>query len=241
MWPKEKEAFEKAAPENLVLQKVYLSFYQNGFTANHILGYTGKDSGNKRQSRITICSSRIPRPPKDSNPLLTNSSQERWAGVTISIDATGKKVSEKVAIPPVAGDTVITTLDVELQRLCEKVLSTSAKRGAIVIIDPNNGDILAMASWPVLNPNSFVPNISEEAYNKLRDNPENPLLPRALPLRIPAGVPAFKVVVGMAALESGAITLKDEFDGPAALQVGNMLMHNWRKDDAGQLNFHEGL
>ena len=65
-------------------------------------------------------------------------------------------------------------------------------------------------------------------------------MPRAYRSKYPPGS-TFKVFVGIAALESGAITLKDQFDGPAAYQVGNTVMHNWKKDDAGQLNFHEAL
>ena len=241
LWPKEKAAFDKAAPEHLVLQKVYLRFYQNGPLAGHIVGYTGK---NGRALDKPIENNDLLWPETEGREGLESTFNDQLTGklgqMDISIDATGKKISEKVAIPPMAGDTVVTTLDLDLQRLCEQVLSKSAKRGAIVIVDPNSGDILAMASWPVFNPNSFVPNISEEAYKALENDPEDPLLPRAYRSAYPPGS-TFKVFVGIAALESGAITLKDEFDGPAVLQVGNMLMHNWKKDDAGQLNFHEAI
>ena len=241
LWPKEKEAFEKAAPENLILQKVYLRFYQNGSLAGHILGYTGK---NGHPLDKVIENNDLLWPETEGregiestfNPQLTG----KMGQMNISLDATGKKISEKLAIPPVAGDTVVTTLDMELQRLCEQVLSKSAKRGAIVIIDPNNGDILAMASWPVFNPNEFVPSISEQDYNKLRDDPEDPLLPRAYRSAYPPGS-TFKVIVGLAALESGAISLHDEFDCPAALDIGNTVFHNWKKEGAGQLDFHEAL
>ncbi len=64
--------------------------------------------------------------------------------------------------PPVPGHTVVTTLDLHLQELAEKALEAKAKRGAIVVVDPNNGDILALASWPTYNPNAFTPTISAE-------------------------------------------------------------------------------
>ena len=57
--------------------------------------------------------------------------------------------------PPVPGYNVVTTLDLRLQELAEKALEAKAKRGAIVIVDPNNGDILAMASWPTLRSERF--------------------------------------------------------------------------------------
>ncbi|HWB61067.1 MAG TPA: penicillin-binding transpeptidase domain-containing protein, partial [Chthoniobacteraceae bacterium] len=241
LWKDERDAFKKAAPAHLVLQEVYLRFYQNGPLAAHILGYmgrTGKALTKPIENNDLLWPDYVGRDGLEEafNAQLTG----KLGQMNISIDATGKKVSQKVAFPPVAGNTVVTTLDEDLQRLCEQVLSKSAKRGAIVIADPNTGDILAMASWPEFNPNDFSSGISQEQFDKLNNDPELPLIARAYRSKYPPGS-TFKIIVGLAALESGAITLKDEFDGPAAYQVGNTVMHNWKKDDAGQLNFHEAL
>ena len=100
------------------------------------------------------------------------------------------------------GHTVVTTLDLRLQELAEKALEAKAKRGAIVIIEPNNGDILALASWPTYDPNAFIPTISAEKFKALQDDPDIPLLPRAFRSSYPPGS-VFKVAVGIAALESG--------------------------------------
>ncbi len=89
-------------------------------------------------------------------------------------------------------------------------LESKAKRGAIVILDPNNGDILALASWPTYNPNVFVPSISAEKFKALQDDPDIPLLPRAFRASYPPGS-TFKVAVGIAAFESGAIQPNDEY------------------------------
>lgn len=241
LWKDEQEAFKKAAPEHLVMQQQYLRFYPNGFVAGHIIGYTGR---NGRPLLKPLENNDLLWPETEGREGIESTFNSQLTGklgqMNISIDANGKKVSQKVAIPPVAGNTVVTTIDLDLQKLCEQVLSKSAKRGAIVMIDPNNGDILAMASWPVFNPNDFAAGISQEDYDKLDKDPEKPLLPRAYRSSYPPGS-TFKVLVGIAALESGAITLRDEFDGPAAYQIGNTVMHNWKKDDAGQLNFHQAL
>jgi len=225
----------------LVLHAVYLRFYPNANLAGHILGYAGK---NGHQLDKPIENNDLLWPETEGREGLELTFNEQLTGkvgqMNISVDASGKKVSEKVAIPPVPGYTVVTTIDQDLQRLCEQVLAKSAKRGAIVIMDPNNGDILAMASWPVFNPNMFVPTISEENFNKLRDDPENPLLPRAYRSAYPPGS-TFKVFVGIAALESGAISLHEEFSCPAAMEVGNTTFHNWKHSDGGQLDFHEAL
>jgi penicillin-binding protein 2 len=239
--PLEIERFKSRPIPNLSLRAVYQRFYPNGRLAGHIIGYAGR-------------SGRTPDKPLENNDLLWPGSEGREGleqtfdaqlngkpgQMNVTIDAAGKKISEKLAIPPQPGATVVTTIDEELQRQCELVLEKSAKRGAIVIIDPNNGDILAMASWPVFNPNIFVPSISTETFKALEDDPENPLIPRAYRSAYPPGS-TFKVFIGIAALESGAISLHDEFGCPAAFDLGRITMHNWKKTDSGSLNFHEAL
>jgi penicillin-binding protein 2 len=140
----------------------------------------------------------------------------------------------------VPGYNVITTLDLHLQELAEKALEAKAKRGAIVIVDPNTGDILALASWPTYNPNLFIPTISTEKFKELQDDPDLPLLPRAFRSSYPPGS-TFKVAVGIAAFESGAIGPKDEFQCVPALDIGNLTFHNWKKENRGPLNFVQAM
>ena len=142
--------------------------------------------------------------------------------------------------PPVPGHTVVTTLDLHLQELAEKALEAKAKRGAIVLMDPNTGDILALASWPTYNPNAFTPQISAESFKALQNDPDIPLLPRAFRSSYPPGS-TFKVAVGIAALENGTVHPDTEFSCVAAMQIGNTVFHNWKKGDRGSLNFVQAL
>ena len=160
--------------------------------------------------------------------------------MNIAFDANGVKTSEKVVIPPQPGYNVVTTLDANIQRMAEDALSKGAKRGAVVILDPNTGDVLALASWPVFNPNTFVPTITPQAFAALNNDPNIPLLPRAFRSGYPPGS-TFKVIVGLAALESGAIKPDSEFSCPAAMEIGNRTFHNWKKKGSGMLNFEEAL
>src|SRR5438094_283116 len=158
----------------------------------------------------------------------------------LTFDKDGRKTSEKLVTAPVPGYNVVTTLDLHLQELAEKALEAKAKRGAIVIVDPNNGDILALASWPTYDPNVFIPSISAEKFKALQDDPNIPLLPRAFRSSYPPGS-TFKIAVGIAALESSAVTSDDRFECVPAIQIGNLTYHNWKKGDRGALNFVQAL
>jgi len=109
-----------------------------------------------------------------------------------------------------------------------------------VIVDPNNGDILALASWPTYDPNLFVPSISAEQLKALQDDPDIPLLPRAYRSSYPPGS-TFKIAVGIAALESHAVYRDDRYECVPSIQIGNVTFHNWKKGDRGALNFIQAL
>src|SRR5437667_68395 len=112
--------------------------------------------------------------------------------------------------------------------------------GAMVVIDPNNGDILALASWPTYDPNVFVPSISADQLKALQDDKDIPLLPRAYRSSYPPGS-TFKIAVGIAALESHAVYPDDRYECVPSIQVGNVTFHNWKKGDRGALNFVQAL
>ncbi len=239
--PSEAETVRKTKPDGLTLRAVYQRFYPNGAMAGHIIGYAGREG---RTADSPLQNNDLLWPNTKGREGLEESFDEMLNGkpgqLNISVDATGRRVAEKIVLPPLAGCNVVTTLDEELQRLTEKTLAASCKRGAIVILDPNTGDILAMASQPGFNPNAFVPNIQPSVYKALADDPNIPLLPRAFRSAYPPGS-TFKVFVGLAALHQHSITLDNEFDCPHAMQIGNLTFHNWKKDNAGALNFAQAL
>jgi penicillin-binding protein 2 len=116
------------------------------------------------------------------------------------------------------------------------VLAKNAKRGAIVVTDPTTGEILALASWPTFDPNLFVPFVDSARYKAVSEDPSVPLLPRAYRSAYPPGS-TFKTFVGLAGLEDGKIKPTTEFGCPTSLAVGNFVFRNWKKVDAGSLNF----
>ncbi len=225
----------------LSLKPVYIRSYPNNKLAGAVIGYTGRTGRNADgiiQNGQTLWPETEGREGLEQtfNSMLTG----RHGKYKVTFDRDGRKTSERIVDPPVPGYNVVTTLDLHLQELAEKALAARAKRGAIVIMDPNNGDLLALASWPSFDPNEFIPSISAADFKKLQDDPNIPLLPRAYRSAYPPGS-TFKVAVGLAALETGTITPHDQYECVPAMDVGNVTFHNWKKGDRGSLNFIQAL
>ena len=228
-------------PLDMIVRPIYVRVYPNEKVAGHVIGYTGKTGRNPDgivDNHETLWPETEGREGLEQtfNDMLTGKHGE----YTLTFDKDGRKTSEKLVTPPEPGYNVVTTLDVHLQELAEKALEAKAKRGAIVIVDPNNGDILALASWPTYDPNLFVPSISSERLKSLQNDPDIPLLPRAYRSAYPPGS-TFKIAVGIAALESGAVYPDDRFECVPSIQIGNLTYHNWKKGDRGALNFVQAL
>jgi len=239
--PSEIELLQKNPIAGVVLNAVYLRFYPNAELAGHIVGYAGR-SGSTPSGPVNNNDPIFPE--AEGREGLEKTFDTQLTGepgqYNITLDAKGKIASERVSIPPQPGFNVVTTLDEGIQRRCEEILSKSARRGALVVINPNNGDILAMASWPVFNPNKFIPGISTADFKTLQDDPNIPLLPRAFRSAYPPGS-VFKVPVGLAALESHTIDIDDEFNCPPSFSLGSLTFRNWKRTDAGMLNFRQAL
>src|SRR5881227_3163394 len=229
----EYEEIKDNLPNGMIVRPIYVRTYPNGKVAGQIVGYTGKTG---RNPDGIIDNHETLWPETEGREGLEQTFNEMLTGkhgeYKLTFDKDGRKTSEKLITPPEPGYNVVTTLDLHLQELAEKALEAKAKRGAMVIIDPNNGDVLALASWPTYDPNVFVPSISADQLKALQADPDIPLLPRAYRSSYPPGS-TFKIAVGIAALESGAVHPDDRFDCVPAIQIGNITFHNWKKSDRG--------
>jgi penicillin-binding protein 2 len=239
--PDEVEAIKRNSPAGLTLQAVYQRVYPQGSTAVHIVGYASRQGGF------------ITKPVENNEPLF--SGMEGRAGLEqaydaqltgkpgvmhVSFDAQGRKSAEKVIQPPVPGSNVVTTIDLKLQRLCESSIQATGRPGAMVMTDPNTGEILVMASLPSYDPSLFVPNISTEDFAKLNDDPNFPLIGRAFASSYPLGS-VFKIITGLSMMNEGVIDPDDEFEGSPTLEIGNRIFKNHTTRHQGMLNFAGAL
>lgn len=131
----------------------------------------------------------------------------------VLVDSRGRVQDELEVVPPQAGQDLITTIDLDLQLAAEEQLAkSSTKRGTVIAMDPNNGEILAMASSPSFDPNVFVKDSTTSAGRKqiaqYYTDEQRPLLNRAIQGRYHAGS-TFKIPESIAGLQEGIITVKD--------------------------------
>jgi len=129
----------------------------------------------------------------------------------VLVDSRGHIQKELDIVPPVAGQDLITTIDLDLQKAAEEQLQKSVtRRGVIVAMDPNNGELLALASYPTFDPNLFSQRITTKGgraeYNALLNDPQTPLLNRAIQAKYPPGS-TWKIPMAVAGLQQSAITI----------------------------------
>jgi penicillin-binding protein 2 len=120
----------------------------------------------------------------------------------VETDAQGRVVRQVSYTPPVPGSNLYLSIDVRLQEAAEKALGDY--NGAVVAIDPRNGEILALVSTPSFNPNEFVAGISPEEFANLNTNSSQPLFDRALRGQYPPGS-TIKPFLALAALNYGVM------------------------------------
>ena len=155
----------------------------------------------------------------------------------VEINALGRTVGRDLpgSASPDPGKNIYLTLDVTLQKVAAEALQ--GKRGAIVAIDPNNGDILALVSSPAFDPNLFVNGIDTKSYNELLYSRDTPLLNRALQGKYPPGS-TIKPFLAAVALSYGTRTPDDEIWCPGwyALKGSKHIYRDWKKGGHGHVN-----
>jgi penicillin-binding protein 2 len=137
------------------------------------------------------------------------------------------------------------TIDRDLQQVAEdaflpEVLGGTPKRGALVALDPRNGDVLAMVSRPAFDPNGFAAGLDADAWKKLVEDEARPLQNRALSGQYPPAS-TYKVFVAAAALEEGVVDPSEPVFCPGTFKLGRRTYRCWKRGGHGAVNLHEAL
>ncbi len=158
----------------------------------------------------------------------------------VEVNAQGRVIRVLERTPPQPGKNIYLTIDAGLQK--EAMDSLKGKRGAIVAMDPNNGDILALASTPSYDPNLFVNGIDHLTYNKLLSSKDTPLVNRVLQGTYPPGS-TIKPFMGLVALSYSVRRPDDDIWCPGwyTLKGSSHLYRDWKKQGHGQVDLHYAI
>jgi penicillin-binding protein 2 len=162
----------------------------------------------------------------------------RDGGEQVEVDAYGRLIRVLDRQEPVSGAHMHTTIDRRIQQAAEDALG--ARAGAVVVMDPRNGDVLALTSHPAFPVERFSRPLDRETWLELVQDPTRPLLNRAVQGVYPPGS-LFKVVVAAAALQSQVITPFDRLACARQWVFGGRPYHNWEDHDRGALTLHEAI
>lgn len=178
--------------------------------------------------------------------------------VKILVDSAGKVRGEPLGtLDPRPGLDLVTTIDDRIQALTEESLTLGLQRarsiydkdsakhylapaGGAVVLDPRNGQVVAMASYPTYDPTAFVGGISKSEFASLANDPANPLLNRPAQAAFPPGS-TFKAVTAAAALQEGIASGGGKYACPSSFRFSDVTFHNWKASDGGAISLPQAL
>ncbi len=158
----------------------------------------------------------------------------------VETDVSGRTLRVLHKVPPLSGAKIYLSIDMRLQQAAYDALKD--KRGALVAIDPNNGEILAMVSSPSFDPNLFVGGVSSKDYKILSNTLQRPLFNRAVRGTYPPAS-TLKPFVGLTGLEKGFVTPASEVYDPGKFRLPNSshAYRDWNKRGHGSVNFKRAI
>ncbi len=205
--------------------------------AAHLLGYVGEVSQQELANRQGY----------RMGDLIGKAGAERYwedylrgidGGQQVEVDAVGRKLRTLSEVEETPGNTLVMTLDRELQLAAERAMGDH--EGAVVALDPRSGEVLAMVSRPAFDPNVFARGIHRAEWKALTQDRKRPLNSKAVQGTYPPGS-TFKVVMAAAALEEGVINPFTQIFCGGGIWFGNREFRCWRKGGHGNMNVHEAL
>ncbi len=217
----------------------YTRSYPNGIIAPHLIGYLGE------VSEEDLKSNKYPR--VRTGDMVGKYGLEEFYNSSLSgepgdkkleVNARGRLISLLSKNNPVPGDDVYLTIDLDLQKAAEEALFD--KVGAVVALDPTNGNIRAMASNPGFNPEIFIKGISSKEWKELNDPKTHPLQNKAIQGTYATGS-TFKPVLSFAGFNEGLINDKTSVFCNGSFDFGKRTYRCWKEGGHGHTDFYKSL
>jgi penicillin-binding protein 2 len=215
--------------------------YPNGISSAHLIGYVSsmsKEDKSYYDKKNYTGTSFVGKTgiEKQYEDLLHGQSGEKQ----IERNVAGRVVDSTIIKASIPGKDIYLNVDIDLQMTAESLLGDN--RGAIVLINVNDGSILSLVSTPTFNPNWFVNGISFDQYNELYNDENLPLFDRSIKGLYPPGS-TIKPMVALAGLELGNITIKHQVFCPGFYKLADYSrkFNDWKRYGHGHVNVIEGI
>lgn len=222
--------------ENLrILPTVKRSYpYEN--IASHIIGYIGKANLQEiKENEIAKLTRYVG---KSGVEKYYNAILQGEKGVReVKVNAFNKEIEELFYTNPKSQDLIL-SIDIELQRFLTKVFAENA--GVAIIMDADDGSILAAGSFPEYDLNLFVSGISASQWQELNESPEHPFINKMINGLYPPGS-VVKMGVGLSYLNSGAFNAKGTFYCSGAVELSNRLFRCWNRIGHGAMDLRDAI
>ena len=213
--------------------------YPGGVTAAHLLGYVGEISADQLEKPEFLDLHQGSIVGQYGVEKSYDRHMRGMAGQkSVEVDALGHEKKASVVERPQAGNDLYLTIDVRLQKVAEDLLGT--EQGAIVALDPNTGDILAMASRPGFDPNVLSRELTAKQWVEIVQDEGRPLNNRASQGQYPPGS-TFKIPMAVAALETKTMSPSSTVFCNGGYQFGKRLYHDWKASGHGYVDLHNAL
>ena len=169
-----------------------------------------------------------------------------YGSQSVEVDASGRQTQVlQTVTQPRPGDSLTLTIDTTMQQQAQKALTwamktVGLKRGVVIAMNPQTGEVLAMVSLPTYDNNQFARGISNADYAKLLNNPDKPLLNHAIQEHFPPGS-TYKLVAGTGVLADGKITATTKIQTRPYLTLGSTRFYDWNRRGFGACTIYCGF
>lgn len=239
--------YQKLEPQlrpipGIFFRRIETRIYPQDNIASHIIGYTGEITARQ----IENYSQQDYRPGDTAGrsglEQVLETQLRGEPGYTLKINVDGEDAADAGMViyerPSIKGDDIYLTLDLDIQKAAKEALQQ--KRGAIVALTPETGEVLAVVSNPSYNPNKFSLGLTQAEWNQLQNSPGQPLYNRALKGLYPPGS-TFKIITAAAALDTGTVSLETEFEDDGNYHVRGNIVRNYQREVFDTHTFKEAL
>ncbi|MDQ1302857.1 MAG: penicillin-binding protein 2 [Pseudomonadota bacterium] len=215
--------------------------YPWGEAAAHVLGYVGSLSADDKRELDPVEYAGTTHVGKSAAERSFESELHGTSGhEDVVVNAHGRKMRVLKRVRPLPGQDVILTIDLDAQLAASSALV--GRRGAVVAIDPDTGEVLAFTSTPGYDPNAISAGLSRRAYLALQEDIDRPLFNRALRGQYPPGS-TIKPIVGLAGLHFGVITPQKRVycGGAYSLPGSSHRYRDWKPEGHGSVGLYESI